>query len=228
MSGNDRRESMINFVSVQIFNVEFKSIVVDSNLNRLLSKLKVAFNELDSILRFDMPLDAFMSKAIEVNSTVKVLMGSVDENESARREEFSSDLIASCAAIVERYKVAEGKFSIGDMLSKELIGACDVFFKERFGSIIDGDFWFDLSYYEWLLKEGFVYNRMRRGLYDNCRELERYNSDESLEEFFVEYRSEILKRMIKEDRRDGHKLDVSSPLSRSKVFVGFKAYKNLP
>ncbi len=212
------------FTSIQVVNVSFTQIVIDSNINNILTKLKVSFSEFDGLVKMKMPSVDIKRKAIEINSTFEVLMSSTNEVNYDYKIEFSKKIIESCVAVIEKYKKAEEDEEFGFDLKNDLESKCINFFDRELGNYLDYYFWFQLRYYEWLDKEGFLYENNSRYAEKNNR----YHSDDYLEDFFKDNRGEIIRKMLGESRGYNNSLNVRSPLSDNIKNTIFKAYKILP
>lgn len=210
--------------SIQIVNVIFNQIIIDSNINNLLTNLKVSFSEFERLVRMNMPAVDIRRKAIEINSTFEVLMGSTNEVKYDHKYEFSKKIIESCVAVIEKYKQAEEDVNFGFEFKDELKSSCINFFKIELGNYLDEYFWFELKYYEWLDKEGFLYENHSRFV----ERSNRYHSDDCLEDFFKENRGVIIRKMLNESRDYNNRLTVRSPLSDKTKNTIFNAYKILP
>lgn len=219
-----QNNTSVRFTSIQIVNVTFNQIVIDSNINSLLSKLKVSFSELERLMKLKMPSNDVKRKAIEVSSTFEVLMKSTKELDFNSRDEFSKKIIESCVAVIEKYKEAESDEEFGAELRQELISGCIDFFEQELGSQLNDNFWFELQYYEWLEKEGFI----KQHYYRFNQKSNRYHSDENLEKFFSDNRGSIIRRMLGEQREHGNSLAISSPLSDQRKKTAFQAFIQLP
>lgn len=224
MNINQQNNVSVRFTSIQIVNVVFNQIVIDSNINNLLSRLKVSFSELERLVKLNMPSSDVKRKAIEVNSTLEVLMNSINEVDFNSRDEFSSKIIESCVSVIKKYEEAESDEEFGDELREELVSDCNSFFDRELGNQLNQTFWYDLQYYEWLQKEEFINSHHSR----YSQKCDRYFSDEQLEKFFSDNRRGIIKRMLSEQREYNGDLQVSSPLSENRKSTIFKAYKQLP
>lgn len=224
MNFYQQNNTLNKFISIQIVNVYFDRIVIDSNINSLLTKLKLSFAEFDKLVKLKMPSVDIKRKAIEINSTFDVLMSSTNEVDFGYKDEFSTKIIESCVAVIEKYKNAEEGGEFGFELKKELQSSCINFFNREFGRYLDDYFWFELKYYEWLDKEGFLNETHSR----YAERYNRYHSDEYLEDFFKENRGQIIRKMLNEEIAYDAKLNVRSPLSYNNNNTVFKAYKMLP
>lgn len=219
-----QNNTSVRFTSVQIVNVTFNQIIIDSNINNLLSRLKVSFSELERLVKLKMQSSDVKRKAIEVNSIFEVLMNSTSEVDFNSRDEFSKKIIESCVCVIKKYREAEENEEFGVELRQELTSDCNGFFNRELGNQLNSSFWYELQYYEWLQKEGFIYND--RSIYS--QESDRYFTDEQLEIFFSDNRGDIIKEMLNEQRGYNGSLDVSSPLSDNRKYTIFQAYKQLP
>lgn len=219
-----QNNTSIRFASIQVVNVTFEHIVIDSNINNLLSRLKVSFSELERLVKLKMPSNDVKRKAIEVNSTLEVLMNSTNEVDFNSRNEFSKKIIESCVCAIEKYREAEEDTEFGVELRQELTSDCNSFFDREFGNQLNSTFWYELQYYEWLQKEGFICN----GPSIYSEKSGRYFSDEQLEIFFGDNRSDVIRKMLNEQRGYNGNLNVSSPLADNRTNTIFQAYKQLP
>lgn len=224
MNNFQQNNTSIKFIKIEILNITFNQIRVDSNLNNLLDSLKTKFSELERSIRFKMTSEDVKRKAIEVNSVMHVLMDSIEKVDSHGRDEFSKKIIESCAAVIEEYEKAELTAALDPEVKKDLVSNCLIFFRKNLGDKIDQIFWNELKYYEWLKKENFVYEA-----YSNYRqEYVRYFTDEQLEQYFLSNRSDIIKKMLGEERGFDNKLIIYNPLSDERKKTAFEAYKKLP
>ncbi|HHF2973661.1 TPA: hypothetical protein ACPJ12_004659 [Vibrio diabolicus] len=218
-----QNNTSVRFTSVQIVNVTFYQIVIDSNVNNLLSRLKVSFSELENLVKLKMSSSDVKRKAIEINSTLEVLMNSTNEVDFNSRYEFSKKLIESCVCVINKYQETERDEQFGVELRQKLTSDCNSFFEREFGNQLNSNFWYELKYFEWLQKEGFIENHLT---FHNPSH-DRYFTDDYLEKFFSDNRGDIIRKMLNEQRSDGY-LRVSSPLADNRTNMIFQAYKQLP
>lgn len=225
---NKQTNLSIQYTSVVIVNVEFNHVVLDSSVNMLLNKLKVAYGEFDRYLKLQMPGSEMKGKAIEINSLLETLMKSIKEINRDERDDFIGNYIKSSVAIIDNYKEAEKIEPIISILKEELQLECDRFYQEYFARYLNDKFWWDLQLYEWLDKEGMIYKDTRLfSMTRNRSNRKSHFSDEQLECFFNENRKEILNFILESDKNN-YKIDMENPLSKEGYELYLETYKVLP
>nr|WP_181392190.1 hypothetical protein [Laribacter hongkongensis] len=168
--------------------------------------------------------ESIKEKAISINSTIEVLMDSIEEVEEICRIDFSKKLIESCNVIIGTYDTINNEEGWAPKLRDALECLCRDFFDSTLGHHLNSHFWFNLKYYEWLAKEDLIYTDH---LYGNKNKI-RHHSDELLEKFFKEKREEIIKKMLG-GRIDRYSETIifDNPLSNNETKAIFETYKML-
>jgi len=210
----------VKYNVVKIVNVVF-TVRVNSSIDHLITKLRVAYSELDSYITHSIDIENIKIKGIEINAIIKTLMNSNTEGNFEQQTLFIKNLIESSVIIVSKYEDAT-KLNEGfdNKLRNELANECCNYYDRNFGIHLNDTFWWNLYFYEWLEKEKLISSYH----YEISK---RVFTDEQLEKFFCDNRHEVLQRMLNCER-DGSKVIIDSPLSNSNNKLYFDSYNMLP
>jgi hypothetical protein len=213
-------------ISVTILNVTFNYILIDSNINRLLTDLKVAYEEFNRHIEFKSPEELTRSQAIKVNSLMRVLMDSTDEVKNQNQIEFIKNVILSSISIITSYDNAIKSGLLDFKLRDDLINETTRYFNIRLGHFLNSDFWDNLRIYEWLAKEGFIKDDDIHSIY--YKKHEKFFSDKELEDFFAENRTHIIRKMLKCKSEYDETIYMKNPLKDEQVKLSFDLHNQMP
>lgn len=217
--------SVASSIQVNFLSVTYVNIIEDSNVHKLISRLKVAQKEFQKCIDWKQPSHEVKSKALELSSILEALMDSSRELPHEKRKEFCEKVVESACVVIEQYKSALSIEGFSEAIVNELLKYTQEFYNQYFGLSINDNFWFRLKCYEWLLKEGWV---SRPNLYYRGRDSEyKYVfSEEQLEDFFANNRKQIIKIML--DNNDEYNgLTFDSPLVDEETNQSFGLYNRI-
>uniref|UniRef100_UPI0005F15FC2 hypothetical protein n=1 Tax=Vibrio vulnificus TaxID=672 RepID=UPI0005F15FC2 len=217
--------SISSSIQVNFLSVTYVNIIEDSNIHKLISRLKVAQKEFQKCIEWKQPGHEVKSKAIELSSVLEAIMDSSRELPYEKRKEFCGTVVESACVVIEQYKEALTIEGFSEAIVDELFDYTQKFHEQHFGSSITDKFWFNLKCYEWFLKEGWV-SRPHRGFINRGSEYNYVFSEEQLEQFFTDNRKAIIKVML-ENNDEYHGFTFNSPLVDEDTNQSFLLYNRI-
>ncbi|EIW7860212.1 hypothetical protein MH171_000105 [Vibrio parahaemolyticus] len=217
--------SISSSIQVNFLSVTYVNIIEDSNIHKLISRLKVAQKEFQKCIEWQQPGHEVKSKALELSSILEAIMDSSRELPYEKRKDFCGTVVESACVVIEQYKDALSIEGFSEAIVDELFDYTQKFHEQHFGSSITDRFWFNLKCYEWFLKEGWV-SRPNRGFRSRGSEYNYVFSEEQLEQFFADNRKEIIKIML-ENNDEYHGFTFSSPLVDEDINQSFCLYNRI-